>query len=169
MPYEDSAGPTAERIAHAGEFHTLAGRSKADRRYVMHDSPLGRAWMRQKLSAEEYYSLRRYALHWLAGGLQGGLQTLDLDRVFATNPMDLTGLSKTERQQLHRDTYHAARLQIGRRPALVADHVACAGYTLSDVGLMLGYQSEAHGRKAAGEILADAGYRLAAHWKTKGP
>jgi len=176
MPHhDDTAGPTAERLAKACEFsadgkrvtskfYDEVGHSKSSRRFVMHDSPLARAWKRQKISPEEYYSLRRYAHHWAAAGLAGGLQSVDLDRVFVHDPMNM-GLSRSERQQYHRDTYDAARIEIGRRPAFVADYVACAGCTLIEVGLMLGYQSEAHGRRAATEILGEAGHRLAVFWK----
>jgi hypothetical protein len=121
--------------------------------------------MRQKLSGEEYYSLRRYAHHWAAAGLQGGLQSADLDRVFAHDPANMG--SRTDRQLWHRSVYYAAREEIGTRPAFVADHVVLLEFTLTDVGAMLGYQSEAHGRRAAGEILADAGHRLAVFWKAR--
>jgi hypothetical protein len=162
-PDEDDAGPTLQRIVHAAGFYDQAGQSRSSRRIVMHDSPLGRAWMRQKLSPQEYYSLRRYAHHWASAGLQGGLQSADLDRVFAHDPANMG--SRTDRQLYHRGVYYAAREEIGTRPAFVADHVVLMEFTLADVGAMLGYQSAAHGRRAAGEILADAGHRLARFWK----
>ena len=76
---DDNAGPTAERLAHAidGEgkdavkFWDLVGRAKSNRKFTMRDDALGRVWMRQKISGEEYSALKRFALHWLAGGLQG--------------------------------------------------------------------------------------------------
>jgi hypothetical protein len=160
---DDDAGPTLQRIVHAAGFYDQVGKSRSSRRIVMHDSPLGRAWMRQKVSGEEYYSLRRYLHHWEAAGLQGGLQSADLDRILAVN--DPTMRSSTERQLLHRETYYAARDSLGYRPAFVADHVVLLEYTLTEVGLLMGYQSEAHGRAKAGEILADAGHRLSVFWK----
>jgi hypothetical protein len=76
----------------------------------------------------------------------------------------MSGLAKTERQGDHRDAYHAARINLGRRPAFVADHVACYDSSLKSVGIMLGYASLAHGRDKAREILSDAGYRLSRFW-----
>jgi hypothetical protein len=163
----DDAGPTPERLQHAGEFHTASGRSRATTRYTMLDDALGRAWMRRKLSDAEYYALRRYALHWLAGGLQGHLGSIDLNRILAHDPGAMSGLAKTERQADHRLAYHEARHQIGTRPALVADGVACFDLGLVEVGVLLGYRSAAHARVEACRILCDAGYRLGQFWKER--
>lgn len=123
--------------------------------------------MRRKISGEEYSALRRYALHWLAGGLQGPMQSVDLNRIFTFDPTSMSGLAKTERQQDHRDAYRAARCSIGRRPAMVADQVACYDSSLLAVGIMLGYRSPHHAREAAREVLSDAGYRLGQFWKER--
>jgi hypothetical protein len=131
----------------------------------MYDDALGRAWMASKISGPEYAALGRYAYHWASGGLQGALQTLDLDRIFAFNPATMSGLAKSERQADHRAAYHAAREAIGIRPAFVADSVACFDIRLVKVGIMLGYRSEAHARARAREILADAGHRLGVFWR----
>lgn len=162
----DGPDPTPERILHAEGFLTDVG-LRSRRRVSMCDDALGRAWMRSKISDEEYAGLRRYRFHWLAGGLQGQLGSVDLNRIFAHDPAAMSGLAKTEKQQDHRDAYHAAQTSIGTRPAFVADQVACCGSNLSDVGLMLGYHSAAHGREKAREILSDAGYRLAMFWRER--
>ena len=162
--YEDSAGPTPERLRHAGEFFTVAGRARSSRKITMQDDALGKALMRRNVSPPEYSALRKYALHWLAGGLQGHLNSIDLNRVLAFDPGAMTGLAKTERQADHRRLYHLARACIGHRPAFVADHIACFDFTLAAVGIMLGYRSRWHGRAKAVEILSDAGYRLGKLW-----
>jgi hypothetical protein len=162
----DSAGPTQERLSHAGEFFTVAGRSRSSRKITMLDDALGRAWMRRKISGEEYSALRRYALHWLAGGLQGHLGSVDLNRIYAFDPARMTGLANSEAQCDHRQTYYLARQEIGFRPALVADQVACLDVSLADVGAALGYRSIWRGRAKAAEILSDAGYRLAKFWES---
>jgi hypothetical protein len=160
----DDAGPTAERIKHAGEFYTIAGRSKSTRRISMLDDSLGRAWVRHFISAEEYSALKKYALHWLAGGLQGHMGSVDLNRILAFDPGSMTGLAKTERQADHRNLYWRANAEIGTRPAFVADHIACFDTSISDVGVMLGYRSPYRGREKVREILSDAGYRLSKLW-----
>lgn len=164
---DDNAGPTPERYRHAAGNFTIAGRSRSSRRISMLDDALGRAWMRQKISGSEYSALKRYALHWLAGGLQGPLQSVDLNRVFAFDPGGMSGLAKTERQADHRMVYHAAREAIGLRPSFVADQVACYDNSLVRVGIMLGYHSPFRARTAALEILCDAGYRLAQFWEQR--
>jgi hypothetical protein len=164
---EDNSGPTAERFRQSNGCYTIAGRSKSARRIAMLDDALGRAWMRQKISGEEYAALKRYALHWLAGGLQGPMQSVDLNRIFAFDPASMSGLAKTERQQDHRDAYHAARAEIGTRPAFVADQVACYDTSMRQAGIMLGYRSAWHASEAARQILCDAGYRLGRFWKDR--
>ena len=161
---DDSAGPTQERLGHAGEFFSVAGRSRSSRRITMLDDALGRAWMRHFISAEEYSALKKYALHWLAGGLQGHMGSVDLNRILAFDPGSMTGLCKTEAQADHRALYWMANLQLGTRPAFVADHVACFDTSVSTVGVMLGYRSPYRGREKARELLSDAGYRLAKLW-----
>jgi hypothetical protein len=157
---EDKAGPTAERIRHAGAFFTVAGRAQSSRHFTMLDDALGKAWMRRNISGEEYSALKKYALHWLAGGLQGHLGSVDLNRILAFDPGSMTGLCKTERQADHRRLYWSARALLGTRPAFVADHVACYDSPIGTVGRLLGYRSPWRGREKAVEILSDAGYRL---------
>lgn len=158
---DDTAGPTAERLSHANGNYHRSGRSKSERRYSMYDDALGRAWTHRKITDEEYWALRRYAHHWASGGLSGALCSLDLDRIKSTVP------GYSDRQAEHRATYYAGRAAIGARPALVADGVACVGLSLAEAGLMLGYHSLAHARTTAGEILAEAGYRLSRFWKDR--
>jgi hypothetical protein len=157
---DDPSGPTAERLQRAGEFFNVAGVARSTRRITMLDDALGRAWMRRNISAAEYSALRRYALHWLAGGLQGHLGSVDLNRILAFDPGSMNGLAKTEAQADHRRTYWRAHKELGIRPAFVADHVACYDSSVASVGVMLGYRSPWRGREKAIELLSDAGYRL---------
>lgn len=156
----DDAGPTAERLAKAGEYFQLVGRSRSSRRITMLDDALGKAWMRQIISAVEYHALRRYALHWAAAGLQGHLNSVDLNRVYAFDPSSMSGLARTEAQLDHKRTYYAAKREIGFRPSYVADQVACFGRALQETGQSLGLKSPYRAREKAAELLADAGHRL---------
>lgn len=156
----DTAGPTPERIQHAGQFFAVAGNAKSTRKITMLDDALGRAWVRRNISAIEYSALKKYALHWLAGGLQSHLGSVDLNRILAFDPGTMNGLCKTEAQADHRRAYWSAREQLGTRPAWVADQVACYDSSLASVGTMLGYRTVWRGRAKVVEILSDAGYRL---------
>lgn len=173
---DDTAGPTAERIAQAGgwfdpkknntQFFEIIGRAKSSRHFTMLDDALGRALRRRFISAVEYAALKKYALHWLAGGLQGHLGSVDLNRVLAFDPGSMTGLCKTERQMDHRELYYAARYELGTRSrsAWVADQIACCDTAISRVAEALGYRSPYRGREKVRELLSDAGYRLGKFW-----
>lgn len=163
---EDTAGPTAERYKHAGKYYVVVGQGRSNRHITMLDDALGRALTRQNIKPGEYSALKKYALHWLAGGLQGHLGSVDLNRILAFDPGSMSGLCKSEKQLAHRRMYYAAAEEIGARPAQVADAVACHDRSITDVGRMLGYQSGYRGREKAIEILSDAGYRLARFWET---
>ena len=170
----DDIGPTAERIKQAGgwydakknnpQFFTAVGNSRSSRKFAMLDDALGRAWVKRIISAQEYSALKQYALHWLAGGLQGQLGSVDLNRVLAFNPGTMTGLAKTEAQADHRAMYWRAHDFIGTRPAFVVDHMACHDCSVQQVATMLGYRSPYRGREIVRGILSDSGYRLARFW-----
>jgi hypothetical protein len=121
--------------------------------------------MRQIISGEEYTGLKVYALHWFAGGLQGQLNSVDLNRVLAFDPTRMSGLARNEAQADHRQRYYLARQHIGRRPAFVSDCVACYEIDLTSVGHRLGFKSDYRARVAALDILRDAGGRLSALWE----
>lgn len=163
----DDEGPTRERKSQADGFMEIRGYSRSSRRVQMLDDQLGRAWKRNMISAEEYSALKKYSLHWLAGGLQGQMCSLDPDRVLATHPGGMSGLAKTERQAHHRQLYWQAHERLGTRPAFVADHIACFDTSIGQVGLSLGYTSPYRGREKVKEILSDAGYRLGKFWQAQ--
>jgi hypothetical protein len=131
----------------------------------MTDNPLGRALARQIISGEEYTGLKVYALHWFASGFQGHLGSVDLNRILAFDPGSMSGLARNEAQADHRQLYYLAKQHIGRRPAFVADSVACHDMELTQVGHALGFRSPYRGRVAALDILRDAGGRLSALWE----
>jgi hypothetical protein len=164
---DEENGPTRERKKHAGEFMEIRGLSRSSRHVQMLDDQLGRAWKRNMISAEEYSALKKYSLHWLAGGLQGQMCSLDPDRILAGNAGAMSGLARTERQAYHRQLYWQAHEWLGTRPAYVADHVACYDTRLADVALSLGYASRYRGREKVREILSDAGYRLGKFWQAQ--
>jgi hypothetical protein len=166
------SGPTPERLRHAGKLKDgdfeIGGNKRDGHRYKMTDSPLAKALVRQKISGEEYSALKRYALHWLAGGLAGHLNSLDLNRILAFDPTSMSGLAKNEAQADHRNLYRQARACIGHAHpeiSFVADQVACLETDLMDTGHLLGYHSPYRARVAALELLRDAGDRLADFWE----
>lgn len=167
---DDGACPTKERLSHAKsdkqKFYTDVG-SRGRRRVNMLDDGLGRAWVSQKISAEEYSALKAYATHWALGGLQGQLTSCDLNHITALDPSRRDQMFVAEAVCDHRDLYHRAKLTLGFRPSFVADQVACYGYSLAQTGEALGFKSVSRGRERAATLLADAGYRLASFWRAQ--
>ncbi|QOZ68866.1 hypothetical protein [Bradyrhizobium arachidis] len=162
----DDAGPTPERLHKAGQFFTVAGRARSSRKVTMLDDALGKAWLRQIISAQEYSALRRYALHWVAGGLQGPLGSVDLNRIYAFDPSSMTGLARSEAQLDHKRTYYAAKQAIGFNPSFVADQVACFGRGLQETGMSMGFRSPYRARERAAEYLSSAGAGLSKFFET---
>lgn len=163
---QPAAGPTPERLRQSAGFFEVGGNRRDGQRFKMADNPLGRALIRQKISPPEYTALKLYALHWFAGGLQGHLNSIDLNRIFAFDPARMTGLAQSEAQADHRAAYHLARAHLGARPAFVADSVACHEVDLEGTGRALGFKSPYRARVAALDILRDAGYRLGKLWES---
>jgi hypothetical protein len=174
MTVEPSPGPTPERLRQSRGGFQIGGDRRVGYRFKMLDTPLARALAHQKISAVEYAGLRRYASHWVAGGLQGYLNSVDLNRVLAFDPCGMTGLARSEAQVEHRKQYREARAYLGIRRdrdgaalVLVADCVACLEIALVEAGHMLGFNSDYRAREAAAERLRAAGEQLAELWEIR--
>ena len=163
---DDGTGPTSQRRLRAGKENIReTGRGRSNVRVYMLDDALSKALTLHYIDPGEYSALKKYALHWLASGLQGQLSSVDLNRIYAFNPQAMSGMAKTERQEYHRTVYWKAHDQLGERPAFVADHIACYDTPIVDVGIMLGYRSRYRGCEKVKVLLSDAGYRLIKIWK----
>jgi len=160
----DARGPTAERIWKADGAFDLGGDDRVGRTYIFSDSPLGRMFKRHAIDPIEFTALQRYKHHWYHGGLLSSMGSVDLNRVFACDPSNMSGMAKSERQAFHRQQYREARELIGHRPGIVVDNVVCAEWPLHVAGHSIGYDSPHRARMAASQILRDAGYRLARLW-----
>lgn len=156
-------GPTSDRLKRAGGYFELTGEDRTSQKYTMLDSPLDRMRARDAIDPKEYSALRKYGHHWYHGGLQGTVSSMDLNRVFASDPLSMSGMAKSEGQAYHRQQYREARSEIGNR-AIVVDRIVCAEITLEDAGYQIGWRNRPQAVAAATEILRDAGYRLARLW-----
>jgi hypothetical protein len=164
VEYRPIEGPTEERKRHSGGFFEIGGDSQVGRKYTMQDSPLDRMRARNAIDPKEYSALRKYAHHFYHGGLLPSVGSVDLNRVFASDPLSMSGMAKSEGQAHHRQQYRKAREILGHRPGIVVDNVVCAEWDLTTAGHSIGYASPYRARQAASEILRDAGYRLARFW-----
>lgn len=160
----DARGPTEERMGKAAGAFDIGGEHHGIRTYIFADSPLGRMFKRRGIDPIEFTALQRYKHHWYHGGLLSSVGSVDLNRIFASDPSNMTGMAKSERQAFHRQQYRAARDLIGHRPGIVVDNVVCAEWPLHIAGHSIGYESPFRARQAASEMLRDAGHRLAKFW-----
>ena len=96
-PAEDKRGPTPERVRHAQglvERGNLGrGRSGIS---TMRNSPIERALGRRIISQTQYTAAIKYRHHWYRAGLSSPLQSVELNRIFATDLTNFSGMAKTE-------------------------------------------------------------------------
>lgn len=156
-------------------MHFAVGDDKQGNRvYQFHDSSLDRMYSRLTKKAStraeeealrrEYIGLQRYKHHWHHGGLQASVGSIDLDRVFASDPTSMSGMAKSERQAHHRQQWRAAREILGHKPGIVIDNFVCADWGLEIAGVTLGYAGGYRARVAAEKVVRESGAILAKMW-----
>lgn len=160
----DERGITPEREAQsrgASEWGTDERGRKTIQ--TMRDAPFENFYLRGGLTEKQYSAGVKYRIHWYRAGLAGSLQSIDANRVFASD-MNFDGLARTEAQQFHRDQYRKAVQEIGVIPAAVLETIACYERQLSDVGVKMGWKSTRKGIMAAEDVLRDALDVLCKFW-----
>lgn len=161
----DERGITPERERQASGKSEW-GRDERNRQTVqtLRDSPLDAAHLRRDITDRQYAAAMKYKNHWFQGGLAGALQSIDPNRVFASDMTDFSHMAKTEAQAFHRQQYRIAIEVIGVIPAAVLDTIACYEKPLTQVGVNMGWKSKPKGVQAAEVILRDALDKLCRHW-----
>jgi hypothetical protein len=160
----ETGAPTTERLDKAEGHVEVGDDGQGTRIYTLRDSPLERMSSRGAIDPKEYSALMKFKQHRVHAGLQPSIGSIDLARVFASDPGGFSGMAKTERQVFHRQRYREAVQHIGLRASLVVERVVCAEQTLEMAGFALNWRTPAQARAAATELLRDAGYRLAQLW-----
>jgi hypothetical protein len=160
----ESGSPTPERLNKAQGHVEIGDDGQGTRIYTLRDSPLDRLGARGGIDPKEYSALMKFKQHWVHAGLQPSIGSIDLARVFSSDPGAYSGMAKSERQVFHRQRYREAVQHIGLRASLVVERVVCAEQSLEMAGLALNWRTPAQARAAATELLRDAGYRLAKLW-----
>lgn len=110
--------PTPERLAKAEGFYVVGDDQQGTRVYHFQDTPLHRLYSRlrnadrsddeQKKLSVEWAAMLKYLHHWHHAGLESSCSSIDLDRVFSSDPSMMSGMAKTERQVFHRTMYRRA-------------------------------------------------------------
>jgi hypothetical protein len=152
--------PTAERMRRAGREFSRGHSGQI----TMRDSPLERALAKNIINAEQYAAAQKYRHHWYHAGLNDGLVSVDLARVFTRGPRSGWGMMPTENQVFHRGRYREAAQAIGKIGAHVLECVACREIRLEEVGYTLGWRFRQQAYAAAAERLKDALDELCRIW-----
>lgn len=157
-------GPTAERLAQAEGHFTIGDDKQGSVIHTMRDAPLDRMFSRDAIGGAEYAALQKYKHHWYHGGLEIVMGSVDLNRIFSSDPGSMAGMAKTEAQAHHRRQWRDARDHLGSRLGIIVDKIVCAELSVESVGYGMGWRSKPQATAAATEMLRDAGYRLAKLW-----
>lgn len=177
-------GPTAERLARADNHFHVGDDKQGGKIFQLCDNPMDRLYSRLTRSASsheentlrrEYAALLEYRRAWHSAGLEPSVGSVDLNRIFASDASNMSGMAKTERQYYHRQKYREARSIIGHRHGIILDNVVCCEWSLEIAGYSVGYGSyrgkdrKSYGspyraREEATKLLREAAIRLAVHW-----
>lgn len=168
-------GPTAERIAKAQGSYAIGDDKQGTRVYHFLDTTVDRLYSRLAKRAKgrgqeetvrsEYLALQRYKHHWHHGGLECSIGSVDLNRIFASDPSGMSGMPKTEKQAHHRRQYRDAKELLGWKPHIVVENVMCAETSLEVAGWSIGvFTSRTSARDGAEKILRECARKLAKHW-----
>ncbi len=149
------SNPTPERVRHAGDKgFVVSGNARSPVRVMtMCDNPLARAEARGVITNRQYQAGRKFHHHWYHGGLADALQSVDLNRVFASDVTAFSGMAKTEGQVFHRREYRKAVWAVGPGGLQVLDWVVCREQPLEALGRRLGWNSKPQATAAATERL----------------
>lgn len=164
----DVRGPTLERLGKAAGAFEIGDDQQGTKVYFFKDTPLQRLYGRLRSRAgtreaddltREYTALMKYRHHWYHAGLEGPLPSVDLNRVFASDPSNMVGMAKSERQFDHRKKYRAAVALIGHKPHILLDNFVCYEWQLSVACYTIGYSMF-----RARRMVRDSAAQLAKEW-----
>lgn len=160
----EALGPTVERLAKAEGFFSIGDDQQGSQLFTIRDTPLDRMFSRSAIAGAEYAALQKYKHHWHHAGLETAISSVDLNRIFASDPSSMSGMAKSEGQAHHRRQYREAREEIGSRTAYIVEKVVCEEFPLDIAGYQMGWRSKPQAIAASTEVLRNAGYRLSKLW-----
>ena len=167
-PGFDVRGPTPQRLGMAADAFEIGDDHQGTKVYFFKDTPLQRLYARLKSRAgtregeeltKEYTALMKYRHHWYHAGLEASCGSVDLNRVFSSDPSNMSGMAKSERQFYHRTKWREAVEQIGHKPAILLDNFACYEWQLSMACGTIGYSMF-----RARRMVRDSAAKLCDHW-----
>ena len=85
--------------------------------------------------------------------------SVDLNRIFASDPSNMVGMAKSERQYDHRKKYREAVAEIGHKPHILLDNFCCYEWSLELSSGTIGYSPF-----RARRLVRDSAAKLAHLW-----
>jgi hypothetical protein len=162
---DDTRGITPERMRHAQGFVERGNLGRGRTGVVtMRDAPIERALARKVINQAHYTAALKYRHHWYRAGLSSPLSSVELNRIFASDLTNFSGMAKTEAQVFHRQRYREAVQHIGMTGAAVVEQVVCQEISLEQAGYKLGWGSKPQAIAAATERMKAALDRLVELW-----
>ena len=161
---DDASRPTVERLRQSGDDFERGHTGQL----TMRDSPLERALRRQVITPQQHSAGIKYRHHWYHAGLAGNVGAIDLDRVFARDVGNYSGMAKTEAQVFHRQRYREAVTAIGLKGSYVVEWAICREEPLERVGQGLGWNNRTQAIAAATETLRTSLDTLCLLWGVGG-
>ena len=163
------ADPTPERLAKAAGDVELGDDKHGHITITLRDAPLERAFRRQAINKAQYDAGAKYRHHWYHGGLCEPLHSLDLNRIFGSDPA--YGMARTEAQHHHRQQIRRAVEHLmekgdkeGKTCVSIIDSLVLHETPLEQVGARFGWGSKAQCIAAATVWFQIALGRLAQMW-----
>jgi hypothetical protein len=102
--------------------------------------------------------------YWPDHHAAGQLRSIDVERIFAADRTNFSGMAKTEAQVFHRQRYREATQAVGKIGSHVLDWVVCRETPLDQVGYTLGWGSRPQAYAAAVERMKTALDELSKLW-----
>lgn len=164
-------GPTAERLILSDGHVDIGDDQQGGRRYTFLDTSLDRIysrlskasprWMQDQLRVE-YAALNRFYTVYVTSGLIGSCGSIDLNGQGGSGRRSF--LAATERQVSARNAYRAATSSLNLLESIVVHNVICHDASLETAGRAIGKKSKTRAIERAGELLRDAGFKMANLW-----
>ena len=160
---ETRRGPSSAR---SQRWNASGGQARTSNAATLAKSPCGIArWSAlTRITHHQYSAGQKYRHHWYHAGLAGQLQSVDVNRIFAADRSNFSGMAKTEVQVFHRQRYREATQAVGKIGSHVLDWVVCRETPLEQVGYTLGWGSRPQAYAAAVERMKTALDELCRLW-----
>lgn len=167
--------PTREREAKSGGHFHVGDDKQGTRIYQFCDSPIDRMYARLVKAARndadakdelrrEYTALKKFRHHWHLAGKEVTVGSVDLNRIFTSDPSRRQGMPMAEGQMHHDTQWRGARGKLEWKQHIVVENVICSEQSLEIAGYAVGFISRSRASEGAEKMIREAGKTLSQYW-----